>query len=56
MTTSTSQGRSVPFFFGLFVFLFFICLSWLTELMFRVLTSVFVFSGRRAAPRPRARG
>ena len=26
MTTSTSQGRSVPFFFGLFVFLFFICL------------------------------
>ena len=27
MTTSTSQGRSVPFFFGLFVFLFFICLS-----------------------------
>jgi hypothetical protein len=27
MTTSTSQGRSVPFFFGLFGFLFFICLS-----------------------------
>jgi hypothetical protein len=25
MTTSTSQGRSVPFFFGLVVFLFFIC-------------------------------
>jgi hypothetical protein len=24
-TTSTSQGRSVPFFFGLVVFLFFIC-------------------------------
>jgi hypothetical protein len=24
-TTSTSQGRRVPFFFGLFVFLFFIC-------------------------------
>jgi hypothetical protein len=34
MTTSTSQGRSVPFFFGLFVFLFFICLSLLNELMF----------------------
>ena len=27
MTTSTSQGRRVPFFFGLFVFLFFIALS-----------------------------
>jgi hypothetical protein len=30
MTTSTSHGRSVPFFFGLFVFLPFIALSfWL---------------------------
>jgi hypothetical protein len=27
MTTSTSQGRRVPFFLGLFVFLFFIALS-----------------------------
>src|SRR5258705_5094915 len=29
-TTSTSQGRSVPFFFGLFVFLFFMSVSCLT--------------------------
>ena len=31
MTTSTSQGRRVPFFAGLFVFLFFIALSLFTE-------------------------
>ena len=32
MTTSTSQGRRVPFFLGLFVFLFFIALSLFAEL------------------------
>ena len=56
MTTSTSQGRSVPFFFGLFVFLFFICLSLLNELMFfRLLTSTFcVLSSSYAAALSRA--
>lgn len=32
-TTSTSQGRRVPFFLGSLGFLFFICLSWRYELV-----------------------
>jgi hypothetical protein len=35
-TTSTSQGRSVPFFFGLFGFLFFIAVSLLTWVYFQL--------------------
>ena len=47
MTTSTSQGRSVPFFFGLFGFLFFICcllLTCVTSVVFRLPFSVFRLS------------
>ena len=47
-TTSTSQGRSVPFFFGLFGFLFFISSPRVVS-VFRLSSSAYALAISRAA-------